>query len=330
MTDTDTRYVILIAGHEMGIHGGGSTCAQIARAYTRARFHVIYVAPDSPYRYHPIGIHEVPLEGFRLTCWGDMMDDSSVLHIALPCEEALQLVPGWSGKKFYHCRDNWGQWVVDQGKIWDWWDPNVEEEIIESVDYSFAVSPRLAADVLGNDQVVHNGYDPTVFSWTDRDPDEVSNVVTWGFSGGFFDSAMFRKIARADQSITYTVIGRESGLSRRTTRLDNVNFVGPQPMTKLPEFAAEADAGIIVRESAGVPEYMDPIKGWEFLGSGLPFVSVGPSYPNNETNPACLHVSSDVQMIVERLKNVYSLLNMCEEDAKRNTWDRRVEQILEA
>lgn len=320
--------VLLIAGHEMGIHGGGSTCAQIARAYTRADYGVLYVAPDSPFYYHEDGIYEIPLDGFDLSCWGDYLGENSVFHIAIPCQFALDHLEKWRGPTLYHCRDNWSLWT-ESNKSWDWWNPGDEQKIIDSVDVSFAVSQRLANEVLGNGNVLHNGYDPTVFSWMDRDPKPVEEVVTWGFSGGFFDEPVFRDIVEANQSINYTVIGRRTGLSQRTADLENIDFVGPVDMTELPSYAKEADAGIVVRESTGVPEYMDPIKSWEFLGSGLPFISVGPDYPNSEENPACKDVSSDPDVAADILKKVHDFIMIGPEDAENHTWDDRIEEILE-
>lgn len=324
------RNVLLIAGHRMSLHGGGNTCSQISRAYTRAGFNVTYVAPECEYRHFEEGINQIPLSGFSIGSWRPHFDSSdAILHIALPCKDALKLMSGWKGPTYYHCRDNWALWNKTRGRTWDWWTDGVEQRIIKNVDKSFAVNPKLALEVLGESSVVHNGYDPNIFTWIGRTPRPVEQVVTWGFSGGFFDESLFRQLVKADRSITYTVIGSNQGLTQRTADMSNVHFVGPKKVTQLPKYARQADAGLIIREKTGVPEYMDPIKSWEFLGSGLPFISVGPKYPTQEDNPACKNVSSDPRMMVEKLKNLYDYVDFSEAQAKEHTWDKRLQQILE-
>lgn len=322
--------VLFIAGHRMGLHGGGNTCAQISRAYTRAGYQVTYVAPESKFKHFEEGINQVPMGGFQLGPWYSHFDRSdSILHIALPCTLGLRLLSSWPGRSFYHCRDNWSLWVKQRGRKWDWWEDGVEQRIVKKVDKSFAVNPKLALEVLGQDSVVHNGYDPTIFRWFGRTPRKVERVVTWGFSGGFFDESLFQSVANADRTIDYTVIGGKNGITQKTSDLPNVHFLGPKNIIELPHFAHEADAGIVIREKTGVPEYMDPIKSWEFLGSGLPFVSVGPKYPTGDDNPACKRVSSDPRMVAEKLKNIYDYVSIQKSDATPHTWDSRLNQILE-
>jgi len=53
----DSPTVYLFAGCSMSVHGGGSTCAQIARAYVRAGYNVIFFSPESP--MHPVVHGEV-------------------------------------------------------------------------------------------------------------------------------------------------------------------------------------------------------------------------------------------------------------------------------
>ena len=335
MLDWNEKKVYLVAGHSMEIHGGGSTCAQMARAWTRRGYGVVYVAPDAhggfcsdvaPILELPLGA----LSGFAERGQPYRGKEHDILHLALPSRAGFEFAKGFPGKVFYHCRDNWSLWMEHGIHNWPWYEAGLEAEII-SVMPSFAVSPRLH-DEKGTTTILENGYDPWVFQWQDHQA-RSSHVITWGFSGGFVDQRLLEAIIRVTPDIKYTLVGKASSLNMDIRKLANTNITGEVPMDHLPALAAEADLGLIVRKG-DVAEYMCPIKSWEYLGSGLRFVSVGPDYPSRENNPACvaggLH---DLDTIVEAIYNAYVLLpDLGKEDALPHTWDERlgfVEEVLD-
>ncbi len=315
----------------MAIHGGGSTCAQITRAYVRAGYDVLYFAPDSPVR--PVtsnGVTEVQTGrcDFGRLKYDMTVDD--ILHIALPCAEAERLLSDFGGRALYHCRDNWDVWCrLRGGRLgWQWYIPGLEAKLISEVDVSYAVSPALQAYV-GTDYVLSNAYDPTIFSWQDHKP-PVRQAVMWGFSGGFADIVLINQVAQLTPTVDYILVGQASRTQHVVRAANNVTFLGPRLIHQLPPIAAKSDVGLVLRHGA-VAEYMCPIKQWEYLGSGLRFVSAGYDYPNSEYNPACaISPSTTAQDIADTITNVYDLIpELTEEQAIEHTWDKRVSRILQ-
>lgn len=328
--DKDRPTVYLFAGCYMGIHGGGSTCAQITRAYVRAGYDVLYFAPDSPTR--PVtndGVTEVQTGRCD---YGRLKFDvtaDDILHIALPCVEAYQMLEGFGGHVLYHCRDNWDVWY-NMGKHLSanhWYVPGLETRILGSVDISYAVSPGLQAYV-GTDYVLCNAYDPTIFKWVDHKP-PVQRAVLWGFSGGFADISLVSDVATLTPDVEYVLIGAVYDAMCMVNIPTNVKFLGPRRIEELPAIAAQSDVGLVLRHG-DVAEYMCPIKSWEYLGSGLRFVSAGYDYPNSDYNPACvISPSTEPQDVADTIVNVYELIpELTEEQAVEHTWDKRVETIL--
>lgn len=322
--------VYLFAGHKMGIHGGGSTCAQLSRAYARAGYSVVYIAPDCKRTelVDGLSIKEIPNSGFDPKLWLADATEDDILHVALPCKKAMDALRRFPGKALYHCRDNWDVWndATGKKKPWSWYVPGLEKKFIRMVPVSYAVSPALR-EYVGAAKVLPNAYDPNIFRWKDR-CGPVRDVVLWGFSGGFIDRELLSEVASRTPFIDYTLIGGKP--IKEPERVGwNVVYLGGKLITELPSIAAEADLGIIIRQG-DTANYMCPIKAWEYLGAGLRFVSAGPDYPNRDYNPACINSgSTDPNDIARTIIEAYDIIpELTKEDALPHTWDKRVETIL--
>lgn len=322
--------VYLFAGHCMSIHGGGSTCAQITRAYVRAGYSVVYFSPDSPgLPVSTDGVTEVQTDRCDFGRFKYSLKGNDILHIALPCTEAYNLLQDFGGHALYHCRDNWDVWhkIRRSRNVWRWYVPGLEEKIIRDVDVSYAVSPTLQA-YAKTTHVLSNAYDPTIFKWVDHTP-PVRRVVMWGYSAGFADVDLIARVAKLTPQIDYVLIGDRQGSTPISARVPNVTEAGPKSIHELPAIAARSDVGLVIRNGP-VAQYMCPIKQWEYLGSGLRFVSAGYDYPNSLYNPACaVSPTIDPAMIAETIMEVYNRIpTLTKEDAQEHTWDKRVEKIL--
>ena len=285
----------------MSVHGGGSTCAQIARAYVRAGYNVIFFSPESP--MHPV-VHGEVVEVRTDWCdYGKLKSEATaddILHIALPCVEAECMLADFGGHALYHCRDNWDIWY-NQSKHapdWRWYVPGLEGQLIYDVDISYGVSPALQY-YIGADAVLSNAYDPCIFKWVDHRP-PVKRAVLWGFSGGFVDFTLIQQVAALTPDIEYVLIGDGGGPVDDPDT--NVRFLGPRQIDELPAIAEQCDVGLVLRHGP-VAEYMCPIKSWEYLGSGLRFVSAGYDYPSSDYNPACtISPSTESQEIAATIR----------------------------
>lgn len=321
--------VYLFAGHNQELNGGGGIAAQLARAYVRAGYNVLYLSYDSP--NSPVvrnGITEVSVNRCDFGRMKFDMTEHDILHAVVPCPIAYRVLEDFGGRAVYHALDNWDVWVAQANYrwTWPWYTPGLEAKFIRDSDISYAVSPALAG-YLGVHNVLSNAYDPCIFKWVDHKP-PVRRAVMWGYSAGYANTNLISDVARLTPDVEYVLIGRRTTSPPIAHDITNVLEVGAKTIGQLPAIAQNSQVGLVFRYGE-VAEYMCPTKSWEYLGSGLRFVSAGYDYPNSGYNPACaVSPTTDPQDVADTITNVYELIpELTEEQAIQHTWDRRIAQV---
>jgi hypothetical protein len=331
------RGVVIYSGQHYRVFGGGQTTTQLARAFLRRGYEVLFV-PLSMWARHgantgtdlEAGVVEVTLDHS-----GEVVQDFMATHrpglwlCGLPTKAALtqlQTVPV-SWPTVYHIRDDWTAFAED------WWERETELQIAREVDEVTAITPQYAGLAGREVVVVANAHDPGLFRFRARpQAPERPRVVYWGSYGRqFWRDEIFRGIAQALPGWQFVLVGGydhywcPDGLPR------NVERWGWRPVQEVGAIAEACDIGLIPFGTA-ISEHCDPIKAHEMVACGLPIVACGCPAVELLGLPACRHVEASVGAMVEALVLTQSTAVAVAEQqrfAATDTWDDRVRQFEE-
>lgn len=162
-----------------------------------------------------------------------------------------------------------------------------------------------------------------------------------GFSGNFLadkvDFALVGDLARARRDWSFLLVGpvqRDVQAQLDDLRAEpNVIWVGPKPYAELPRYVAAFDVGLIPYLTNAYTRSCFPLKLYEYLAAGKPVVATGlPSLEGME--PDVVLAAGRLEAVVEAVSA--ALARSADDDrarrmgiAARNTWDGRVERLLE-
>lgn len=98
----------------------------------------------------------------------------------------------------------------------------------------------------------------------------VGSIENW------FDFELLDRAAVALPGVSFVVIGPDSPCAQKIKSRANVHFLGPRPFKDIPAYLQRADVGLIpfdVQSHAGLLDYVNPLKLYEYFACGLPVVS---------------------------------------------------------
>ncbi len=329
--------VVIYSGQQYQVFGGGQTMTQLARAFVRRGYEVLFVpltmwarhggytgAPPEP------GVTEVPLS----TSW-DAVERFVGEHgeclwlCGLPTVAALDHLRALQGRcpTVYHIRDDWAAFRED------WWRPSVEAAMATEVDVVAAITPQYQGFAGRQVVVVPNAYDPEVFQFRARlRLPERPTVVYWGsYSKLFWRDDIFHGVVRALPEWRFRLVGGYAEYWSAEGLPGNVELVGWRPLDELSAIAEQSDLGIIPFGTA-VSERCDPVKAHEMCGAGLPIVACGCPAVAILGVPEAIHVEPDVAQVVRALHDIVARRVDTERQrryAATDTWDDRVVRFEE-
>lgn len=189
--------------------------------------------------------------------------------------------------------------------------PNAAD--VEHIGRSCDPATRVAPEIAGLPHPVI-GYVGTMADWVDYD--------------------LLVEMAQAHPSWSLAFVGYvhartdSQGISQLKA-LPNVHLLGQQPFARLPEFYHGFDVCIIPFHLTEHTQYSNPVKIYEYLATGLPVVTTDLA-PAHEFR----HLLRIAKSRAEFIGHVESALSVPDpkgrtarlEEAKRHTWDARVEQ----
>lgn len=158
----------------------------------------------------------------------------------------------------------------------------------------------------------------------------------YGCLAQWFDYDLVIEVAKRQPDWCFVLVGYcfDDTVSRlREAGVENILLYPAQPYRKLPSFASGFDVQIIPFVMNEITRATSPVKLFEYMATGKPILT--------SPMPECLHYQSvttytDADSFIQRVHTLMDLRHdpdycrILEQEAKANTWDARVETILNA
>ena len=187
----------------------------------------------------------------------------------------------------------------------------------------------------GKSTLVRNAVNDSDFTGLPVKPRTEERVV--GYAGAldhWFDVAALETAAGKYPAWKFLLIGRiEDERVRSLAKFPNVEFSGEIPYSKLPEYLALFDVGLIPFLSNELTRAADPIKLYEYFSRGLPVVSS--RLPEVERYGDLVYFADGPQDFAAALGKAMEeddagLRERRKEVARRESWTHRAQELLAA
>jgi glycosyltransferase involved in cell wall biosynthesis len=262
--------------------GGGGRSARIALELVRRGFHVTFVSAhgsvgtDLGLRYIHPNLEQRWVWDFDPSELIDRVptNDRILVLIEAPTAELITKIAPLEGAGYCAVYDIIDRWS-DPSLGWDWYDEELERQLVESVDAVTASAPDLVPDTATGALVVPNAVDDSVFgvaetSAPDDFPTGEGPVIGYHGSlyGAWFDWDAIEAVALAYPSATVVMIGDGDDTGRGLP--GNVRFLGPKAIHELPAYVQRFDVGLVPFTISAATHAVSPLKVFEYLASGVP------------------------------------------------------------
>ena len=246
--------------------------------------------------------------------------------------EKINLANAHSFITVYDCVDDWEEFARAGQAIW--YDPAIERYLVRNANLVTATHPHLAEKLkrmgASSVPVIPNGVDLSSFGPGAGEISLQKGALTVGYFGhlteSWFDWDLITKTAQARKDWVFHIIGygEPSGLKLP----ENVHFWGRVEHRDLPAYARFWDVALIPFKEGRLTEAVDPIKLYEYLHLGLPVVATHMVHLREIPGVfPCLRDEFESTLILA--KQTPFPRQEVERFIQSNTWEKRVDQILE-
>jgi len=246
--------------------------------------------------------------------------------------EKVNLANAHSFITLYDCVDDWEEFARAGQAIW--YDPAVERYLVRNANLVIATNQRLAEKLkkmgASSVPVIPNGVDLNSFKPGTEKISLQRGTLTVGYFGhlteSWFDWDLITKTAQARKDWVFHIIGygEPSGLKLP----ENVHFWGRVEHRDLSSYARFWDVAMIPFREGRLTEAVDPIKLYEYLYLGLPVVATNMVHLRGTPGVfPCLR--GDFERTLFLAKQTPFPRQEVEKFIQSNTWEKRVDQILE-
>ena len=246
--------------------------------------------------------------------------------------EKVNLANAHSFITLYDCVDDWEEFARAGQAIW--YDPAVERYLVRNANLVIATNQRLAEKLkkmgASSVPVIPNGVDLNSFKPGTEKISLQRGTLTVGYFGhlteSWFDWDLITKTAQARMDWVFHIIGygEPSGLKLP----ENVHFWGRVEHRDLSSYPRFWDVAMIPFREGRLTEAVDPIKLYEYLYLGLPVVATNMVHLRGTPGVfPCLR--GDFERTLFLAKQTPFPRQEVEKFIQSNTWEKRVDQILE-
>ena len=244
----------------------------------------------------------------------------------------------------YHCYDEYSAFSgSDRRRV-----AEDEARVLARADLVLTVSEGLQAKkrlLNANTHVMRNGVDYDLFSAaqhtaTPRPPEldgvrgPIVGCVT-RIVPEFFDAALLHDVFSRRRDWSFVVVGPECAGGadlERLKALDNVHFLGRRDLTELPAYLKTFDACLIPYALTENKRLADPLKAYEYLAAGKPVISkpLAALAPFSHVVSFATEADEWIAAIDDAIRgDSPERIARRQAVARCNTWDDRVEEILQ-
>ena len=183
---------------------------------------------------------------------------------------------------------------------------------------------------------IPNGVDFEHFNGTpEREPEDLRTIpkpraVYVGAMEKWFDLELLEAAAKGLPKVSFVLIGPPridlSGLAR----FKNIHVLGPRPYGTIPANLKACQVGLIPFKNNELINSVSPIKLYEYMACGLPVVSVEWEELKGLKSPT--YLTQDAPSFIRAIRKAMAAKSRKASYvrfARRNSWDKRVDQILE-
>ncbi|MED3077847.1 glycosyltransferase [Bacillus wiedmannii] len=156
-------------------------------------------------------------------------------------------------------------------------------------------------------------------------------IVYVGAIEEWFDFNLFNEMAKRMPDFAFVVIGPDKLAKQHINEIENVHILGRRSYDQLPAYLQHANVGIIpfnVKEYASLLDYVNPLKLYEYMVSGIPVVSSKWKELELINSPAQL--AENLDQFIDAIKE--AARDMDKEKyisfAKQHSWTSRVDNLL--
>ena len=201
----------------------------------------------------------------------------------------------------------------------------------------------LKSSLTGNLHLVPNGVDASHYERVgDRSLPLPEAAARWprpvlGYTGSVHpdrvDVGLVEALARKFPEGTVALVGPNMLPPVERARMDalgNVPMTGPVPYAQIPDYMRAFDVCITPHRMTPFTESLNPIKLWEYLAGGKPIVSS--DVAGFRDYPTLVRLAADPDAFVaacaDALREPASDAEPRRAEARKHTWDSRVERVL--
>ena len=188
---------------------------------------------------------------------------------------------------------------------------------------------------------VPNGIDWNFFESADKSfPDEFRNIpkpriIYVGAIKDWFDEDLIFYAAKTLKNFNFILIGPIHKKLKKLQNLVNVHLLGKKSYNEIPKYLYHSDIGIIpfdIGKHKSLVESVHPLKLYEYMACGLPVVSTDWEELRNINSPA--YLCKTKEEFVENLKKALDEKGTRKREyiefARKNSWEKRLEMIMNA
>lgn len=354
--------VVLIISNVVFTDGGGSKRpANLARAFLRKGYKVIFVNLYPSYEKVKFSLNEVEQGEWmkNLTCVSIedfnveefVKEYSSVCKyclVELPHSKALPIIQYLKNvapdiRIITEVIDNWNTPLGAS-----WYDEKVEKEIYHLSDRIHVTARELEKVVPAKTEhgkeirYLPNAVNTLIF---DKDkiyerpndlPPEGKDIVFYmgALWGSWVDFQVIEKAMKKykDKNFVFCGDGLHPDTFKKWSKLKNCFLLGLKPVSAMPAYVAHSDVCIIpfkFQDDTDIVKYVSPLKLFEYLAMEKPVIAT--YYPELEGIPNC-HLVNNQEEFLKRIGDIKDVPFKREENTKYisvNNWEYRVSQITE-